>query len=407
MSQMKIISFASEAELCYNVCMAATLKLQLFIRENPDWETELSAAPYWIKIKRDDGYILFCYDQTVSDFSNPIVQECRGLILRESDFEAVCVPFFKFFNAGEPNAHQIDWDSAVVQEKLDGSLVKVWHGGGKWRVSTNKTIDAYKATLDRTPAETHGFYSFGELFRAALDGACPAVCGKKTKNTPLQGSKNSQSWDAYFEGFDKNCTYMFELTSKFNKVIVPYNATGIWHIGTRNNRTLQEFTTNSGFAKPKTYPLKTLDDCLSAAAALPWNEEGYVVVDKHFNRVKIKSAEYVRVHRLGNNGVITLNRIIDMLRLNEQDEFLSYYPDYADAVGAVKAKIADAIATLQSQIDVLARQTFDDQKHFALTVKELPNSAFYFQWHKNRSLTPKDWLWQQSNDKIAGVTPDP
>jgi len=66
------------------------LHLQKFIQQNPDWESKLSAAPYFVKVKRDDGYVIFTYSQVESDFTNPIVQQCRGIILRESDFELVC-----------------------------------------------------------------------------------------------------------------------------------------------------------------------------------------------------------------------------------------------------------------------------------------------------------------------------
>ena len=40
----------------------------------------------------------------MSDFSNPIVQEARGIIVRENDFKVVCFPFTKFFNVDEENA---------------------------------------------------------------------------------------------------------------------------------------------------------------------------------------------------------------------------------------------------------------------------------------------------------------
>lgn len=41
--------------------------------------------------------ILFYPKQSIdSDFNNPIVKECRGLIIRESDYHPVCIPFYKF-----------------------------------------------------------------------------------------------------------------------------------------------------------------------------------------------------------------------------------------------------------------------------------------------------------------------
>ncbi len=51
--------------------------------------------------------------------------QSRGLILRKDTNQPVCVPFYKFFNFGEEQAHPIDWSTALVYEKVDGSLIKV------------------------------------------------------------------------------------------------------------------------------------------------------------------------------------------------------------------------------------------------------------------------------------------
>ena len=334
----------------------------------------MSGAPYWVKIKRDGGYVIFNYSQTESDFSNPVVQECRGIILRERDFVPVCVPFFKFFNANEPNAHAIDWSTARVQEKIDGSIIKVWYDAGAWRVSTNGTIDAAKATLENSMC---AYKNFGELFEVARAGVA-----------------------LDFAALDPDCTYMFELVSPFNKTIIYYADIAIFHIGTRNNRTFVEVSAEIGVAKPKTFALNSLEDCTRAAAKLPFNEEGYVVVDANARRVKIKSPEYVRVHRLGNNGVITVARVIEIIRQNEQAEFLTYYPEYTGLIDETRGKIDALIAGLQAQIDALAAQTFETQKDFAAVVSPLSLNAFYFRWYKNRATTPAEWVWGQTNDKI-------
>ena len=105
------------------------LKLIDFINEHADWEELLSQAPYCLNISRDQKFdrnlIMFKYSQQDSDLSNDIVKECRGIILDEDTFEPISVPYFKFFNAGEPNAAEVDWSSAKVLQKIDGSLIKV------------------------------------------------------------------------------------------------------------------------------------------------------------------------------------------------------------------------------------------------------------------------------------------
>ena len=56
------------------------LELQKFILKNPNnWEDLLSNSPYYLKIKRKDGLVIFNYNQIKSDFSLAIVKESRGV----------------------------------------------------------------------------------------------------------------------------------------------------------------------------------------------------------------------------------------------------------------------------------------------------------------------------------------
>ena len=59
-----------------------------------------------------------------------------------------------------------------------------------------------------------------------------------------------------------------------------------------------------------------------------YDEEGFVVVDNHWKRVKIKSPAYVAAHYLRNNGVNSKARILEIIERNEQEEFLTYFPEY-------------------------------------------------------------------------------
>ena len=127
------------------------LEINTFIQTDPDWEAKLEGAPYFVKTKRDSSFILLKYDQIRSDMTIPLVRECHGVILDESNsYYPVCVPFFKFGNFGESYVPNIDWSTARVQEKLDGSLIKLWHYKGEWHVSSNGEIDARNAHINST-----------------------------------------------------------------------------------------------------------------------------------------------------------------------------------------------------------------------------------------------------------------
>ena len=118
------------------------MELLNFLNTHSDWEQLLAAAPYSLDIKRDGDYVLFSYNQFLSDMSLELVKEARGVIFRKENDRWICVcyPFRKFFNWQESNADAIDWSKGVdVLEKIDGSLMKLWYDRGEWHLSTNGT----------------------------------------------------------------------------------------------------------------------------------------------------------------------------------------------------------------------------------------------------------------------------
>lgn len=298
------------------------LRLQKFIIENENWRELLIAAPYFVNITEDGDYLIFTYNQLYSDFHNPIVKECRGVILRKDNYKAVCVPFFKFGNYGEDYVDLIDWETATVEEKIDGSLIKFWYDDNTWHISTNGTINAYNAPL----ANDVKYNNFGELVEAAM---------------PI-------SMDEFDRIADRTFTYMFELVSPYNRVVVPYKETKLYFIGLRSNQTLFEQSIfvsefSKMFTTPKIYPLHTLKDCIDSAQELPFDDEGYVVVDAQFNRNKIKSPAWIAVHHMSNNGVINKKRIVDLIKTGEDGEFLNYFPEYTNDFREIQDKMDEWI----------------------------------------------------------------
>ena len=304
----------------------------------------LSSEPYCISISRDDIFgrqlVMFKYDQTRSDLSIPLVQECRGLILDAVSLEVVSYPFNKFFNYGEPLAVDVDWKSAYVTQKLDGSIIKVVNLDGNFLISTNGMIDAFKCNLP----ENYGrpFDTFGELFMEGLK---------------WYGIRK-EDFDRLFK---PGITYMFELTSPWNQVVVNWNVTKAWFIGQRDNSTFKEtFFGDSELADvfdtPKVFPITNVDECVKAAQELPDNEEGYVVVDRDFNRIKIKSPRYIQLHYMAGNQIWSPTRVMEIIRDNEISEYVAYFPKFKVAFDAIKAKYdsyARNLKDIQNAIDNL------------------------------------------------------
>ncbi|MBQ3588927.1 MAG: hypothetical protein II980_00600 [Clostridia bacterium] len=271
-----------------------------YIFENPSNWYETLHKEYGIRIKKEGPLAIFSYN-VECDFSNPIVQEARGIIIDYERLEVVCWPFRKFGNHNESYADKIDWNNAVVLEKVDGSIIKLWYNvlTGAWQFSTNGMIDANNANIN-----TLSSVSYGDLIRQA----------------------NNYD-DIPFDTLNKDYTYIFELVSPQARVVIKYDETSLYHLGTRNNITGKEMDIDIGIKKPKAYKINSLNDCIFAASELNKNteaddeisNEGFVVVDKNWNRVKVKSPDYIMMHRLKHNDGISKKDCVETILYIQKD----------------------------------------------------------------------------------------
>ena len=294
--------------------------LKKFLNTHSNWEELLTTFPYNLKVERDGKYILLKYSLFNSDFSLPEVKEARGVIFTKENGEyfEVAKPFYKFFNYGEAEAAKIDWSSSRlrINEKIDGSLMKVWYHEG-WHLSTNSTINAFKAQIGS------GGCTFGSVFMDAL---------------AARGIINFFS--VWCENLDKRKTHMFELVSLETKVVIPYNL-GLYYLDSRfteNGMYERDPFLERNFLMPKEYNFTDIESVITAAEGLDWKHEGFVVFDG-VNRLKIKSLEYLIAFHMGNNGMVSNRTLIHLIGIGEDKELVSYFPEYKEKVNLLKEKM--------------------------------------------------------------------
>lgn len=315
-------------------------KIGEFCATHDDWQELLSQEPYNLTIKFDGIFVMFNYNQLSSDFNNPIVREARGIIFVVGEWEApVCHAFDKFGNYGEEYVPEMDWSTITVSEKIDGSIMKLWNFGGEWVVSTNGNIFA-----NRSPIYDVRKNNFEQVFWEGVEKHFP--CSKTFLNQRLAG---------WLATLDPGYTYIFELVSPYNRVVIPYEETDVYFLGARHNVSNNQWGCTEEdakmlgvemFPRPKLYPLFTYGEIAHAASELPWNEEGYVCYDENFNRCKIKSPKYVMAHYSRNNNVITRKHLIETIIRGEADEFLIYASDYKDNLMEVQSLMRSYVGAI-------------------------------------------------------------
>ena len=341
------------------------LKIVNFIKTHSNWEELLTSSPYNLTIKRDGKLVLFKYNQINSDFNEDICCEARGLILEEGTWKVVRMAFKKFFNLGESFATKIDWDTAVATEKIDGSIISVFFYDGKWRIATNSTIDAFKAPISGVGP----YKNFGELFESVL---------------PLSTFAGNRY---------ENICWTFELVSPYNKVVIDYPETKVYLLSVRFMNTLEEASLDQlstyaqliGVDYPQFYYMNDEAGFRKLVEDMPEGHEGIVVRDAAGQRVKIKTLLYFQMHRARNNGVITLERAVELILANDYAEFLSYFPEYTSYFDTVKAII--------SGIHSIA-QTWDE-------------AGLQAKWEENYSakVAKKQFAINFANQLMGGLTP--
>ena len=340
-----------------------TLKIQEYLRGGGSFERLLSE--YAIRAKRDpthDNLVLFKYDQVSSPFDKPIVRECRGIILDErDDWHVVSRAFDKFFNYGEALAADVDWQTAKVQEKVDGSLCVLYPYEGEWRVATSGTPDG--------SGDVNGFgISFADLFWKVMAGRSahlrPEVC-----------------FYAFF----------FELTAPENRVVVRQSGEKLTLLGGRSlasgdELTLSEARTFFPDVDPvRQYALASFAEIAETFKIMdPLEQEGYVVVDATFRRVKVKHPGYVALHHV--KGGASLRALVEVARSGEGDELVSAFPDLKVRVDDARLRLLALTNEVASDYERL--RDIEQQKAFALEAKETrcPGALFAVRARKVESV---------------------
>jgi hypothetical protein len=316
-----------------------------------------------------------------ADFMNPMVRECRGIILDLDDNLAVVSRAFdKFGNHGEPYAAEIDWSTARVQEKLDGSLCVLYHYDDKWHVATSGSPDA-SGNVQQAGLHTSGALAvetFAEYFWSTFEAQGGRLLDK---------------------AFDELC-FAFELTGPLNRVVVAHTAPQVQLLSVRNRVTSLQMAPEPwahviNIPAVRTFDFHFIVELLASFDDIsPVEQEGYVVVDGDFNRIKIKHPGYVALHHAKDG--LGPKAFLEIARTGETAEVLTAFPELQPALDQAKESYQDLIDRVESAYSRVA--SIDSQKDFAAEAMKTPWSACLFQMRKGRDL--REFLREIQIDKL-------
>jgi RNA ligase len=240
-----------------------------------------------------------------------VTMQCRGLIL-DAEYQIVARPFQKFFNLDELPAEAIPDEPFAVYEKLDGSLGILYWLNNEPFIATRGSFMSDQAIRATDILHSRYAHTFGKLHR--------------------------------------DRTYLFEIIYPQNKIVVNYgDREDLVLLAIINNQTGQDClldheADNLGFPVVKRFTGFSALEKLKAEADnnTDDNAEGYVLRFESGLRVKVKLAEYVRLHRI----ITGVSNIAIW-------EYLSEGRDFGEVLDRVPDELYDWVRGVQN--DLLAR----------------------------------------------------
>lgn len=246
------------------------------------------------------------YDQIAAKDTDPLAQECRGLVLATidgspiplegvvGDLVVLARPMDRFFNLGQGAAHEVTDDAlqdpeARIWEKVDGTLCIVYFDthADEWCVATRAVPDA-----DRL-IDGFGGHTFRSLFDEAL--------------------RQQKCWTMadLTERLVVGMTYCFELTSpRAGSGVVKYDGERLHLLAYRGERG-HEFcpaAVDDDLPIVASHPAMSVDAVRNLIESRsPAVAEGVVLrlagrtPTGGFRRVKVKSTAYVAAHGLSSD----------------------------------------------------------------------------------------------------------
>lgn len=315
---------------------------------------------------------------------NPTTIQCRGLIV-DKDYNIVERPFAKFFTEEQWQGlrnkmwylYHVKYANAFsgpfdVYEKADGSLGILHFVNNKPRIATRGSFESEQA-LKANEIISHGRLS--ELFKFP---------------------------------FDKTATYLWEIIYPENRIVVNYrDKEDLVLIAVIDKTTgkdrwdLFQQAKDYGFSTPTRYDfIDTPPFHLHNQDGFD-NDEGFVIYFHNSGmRVKVKFAEYLRLHRIL-TGDWTDRKIWQMLRdgcdienfMKVNDIPEDYYKGVLDRTNQFKLLYSQIYNNVQSMIinDIQKRNPPLDRKQIALKYKDYDYKSVLFAMLDNKQYQQTIW----------------
>jgi RNA ligase len=309
------------------------------------------------RLSAEAGLQLFIYTPrcVYEDGWDEFAVMARGLIVDADAGRVVATPFPKFFNVGERRGDVPDLPFEAF-EKLDGSLIIVFHHAGRWRAATKGAFESEQAV-----------WAQARLDAADLSALAPGG------------------------------TYLFEAVYPENRIVIHYPEPALVMLAAYDDGG-RELTYEEvigvcaalGWRAARRYEFASIADMVSHAASLPRDDEGFVIRFSNGLRLKLKGAEYRRIHALISRctplamwEAMAAGDDLGAIRRDLPEEFWTDFDDIVRLLSGSLSALEAKVATVAQSVAHLS------DKELGLSLSSLPADArpYVFGYRKAGAVT--------------------
>lgn len=304
----------------------------------------------------DGRYILNYDEQGLDTPKSWISHYCRALTLagEPNNYSIIAKAFDRFYNLGEAPEYlnggdQIDFTKPFFADlKHDGSLILLYFWNGEWRVNTRGSFAQGKVS---------------ELY---------------------DGTWEDLFWEAFKSSgyrigvFEKESTYIFELCTPYNQVVEYYE----------NNKVelMLEIFNLKEICHTRPIICNSFEDVTRMLSGLKPTQEGFVLrqydnINHKWIRRKVKTASWCALAHLKDSALQSDSKLWNVVFQGEMDEVISVFPHLRDKLEEKDKFYKELLVIIK--VTQIQYRDIEDQKEFALTIKDLKYKNVLFQLRRN------------------------
>ena len=296
-------------------------------------KTFLSKEPFNLFVKGNDKKAVL-----VANKYKPLtklMKDSDGCVVDVQNKKVVCYsPYFDRIEVNNQDEYKstFEWNQdTIVEELIDGTVMRIYYDDDEWKIATLRTYDAEKAYWFSSK-------SFKELF---------LECAENLLN---------------FDELNKSYIYGFIIRHPENKYVTHYNLKDLVHVFTVDREQgFKNVEVDLKIVKPQQVKFDSFNQMIEQCRKLLFYQPGFLITDNDGNKIKYIAPHYTHVKNLKGNIQKMDVRYLQLRNSANINEFKMYYPEYLPMIQEIEKMILKKVNDLYKKyVDIKIKKIWYD-----------------------------------------------